>query len=205
MEHKDIPNNGLHEPKDIVFASPGQVYVADGNGSGQWMALPVTGAATAQYGQILQADGAGGADWVWPPGGWAVYADSGAAFPVGTVPTALTIDGMGEETEELHAPRDAFRPLWEEDEFVPVRLWDVYSIVLRFTVSAVTGSPTTLTVRVGEVTSDYVVAPGTYTYQIAANVFDLEVPDSFNIMVSVDSGSATITDRKVRVVQVHGA
>lgn len=36
IDHKDIPNSHLHEPKNIVTASDKTVYVANGSGSGVW-------------------------------------------------------------------------------------------------------------------------------------------------------------------------
>lgn len=36
MEHKDITGSDNHEPKGIESASSGEVYVADGAGSGSW-------------------------------------------------------------------------------------------------------------------------------------------------------------------------
>lgn len=36
IQHKDIPDNQLHEPKGAALASPEQVYVADGVGSGSF-------------------------------------------------------------------------------------------------------------------------------------------------------------------------
>ena len=36
IEHKDIPEDGLHEPKGVSVANSGQVYVANGAGSGNW-------------------------------------------------------------------------------------------------------------------------------------------------------------------------
>lgn len=35
-QHKDLTGTDLHEPKDITTATTGQVYVADGVGSGAW-------------------------------------------------------------------------------------------------------------------------------------------------------------------------
>ena len=40
IEHKNIPESGLHEPKGVSLASSGEVYVADGVGSGNWTPLP---------------------------------------------------------------------------------------------------------------------------------------------------------------------
>ena len=36
VQHKDIPNDGLHEPKGASTASIGQMYISDGAGSGAW-------------------------------------------------------------------------------------------------------------------------------------------------------------------------
>mgnify|MGYP003672594646 CR=1 FL=1 len=36
VQHKDIPNDGLHEPKGASTASLGQAYLSDGAGSGIW-------------------------------------------------------------------------------------------------------------------------------------------------------------------------
>lgn len=36
QQHKEIPDAYLHEPKGVASASSGQVYVADGAGSGSW-------------------------------------------------------------------------------------------------------------------------------------------------------------------------
>lgn len=35
-QHKDLTGSDLHEPKGVSTASAGQVYVADGAGSGAW-------------------------------------------------------------------------------------------------------------------------------------------------------------------------
>lgn len=36
VQHRDIPDAQLHEPKGVLTASQGQVYVANGGGSGAW-------------------------------------------------------------------------------------------------------------------------------------------------------------------------
>lgn len=38
--HKDLTGADLHEPKGASSASAGQVYVADGSGSGAWTDMP---------------------------------------------------------------------------------------------------------------------------------------------------------------------
>jgi len=39
VQHSSLPDAELHEPKGIVDASSGEVYVADGSASGAWTAL----------------------------------------------------------------------------------------------------------------------------------------------------------------------
>lgn len=39
--HADLTGSDLHEPKGVSGATSGQVYVADGAGSGAWGSLPV--------------------------------------------------------------------------------------------------------------------------------------------------------------------
>lgn len=36
IEHRNLPESGLHEPKGISLASSNRVYIADGAGSGSW-------------------------------------------------------------------------------------------------------------------------------------------------------------------------
>lgn len=63
IEHKDIPDAQLHEPKGAVSASSGEVYVSDGAGSGSWDFAQILGQAAATEGHQPYADGAGGVSW----------------------------------------------------------------------------------------------------------------------------------------------
>ena len=42
IEHKDLPDSLLHEPKGASTAAVGTVYVADGTSSGSFQKLPIT-------------------------------------------------------------------------------------------------------------------------------------------------------------------
>lgn len=39
IEHRDLPESGLHEPKGISLAASNRVYISDGAGSGAWAPL----------------------------------------------------------------------------------------------------------------------------------------------------------------------
>jgi len=41
-EHKDLPDNQLHEPKGVAAASINTAYVANGAGSGTWKKIGVS-------------------------------------------------------------------------------------------------------------------------------------------------------------------
>lgn len=74
--HSTLTGSELHEPKGADTASDGQVYVANGAGSGVWTKVM----------------------------GWATYADSvytsGSPLVVNTGPTQITINGLGTGTDD---------------------------------------------------------------------------------------------------------
>jgi len=93
VEHVDIQDPQIHEPKGVLAATDGEVYVADGALSGAWAKLLATfldtGAATT--GQHFIADGVGGG----------VFKDTsnvhGEMFVTGYT-TALAVPAAGDAT-----------------------------------------------------------------------------------------------------------
>lgn len=63
IQHADLPDSQLHEPKGVVAASEGDVYVANGSGSGVWKAPEIAGQAASTSGQVPVSTG-GGVNWV---------------------------------------------------------------------------------------------------------------------------------------------
>jgi len=61
VQHKDIVDPNIHEPKGVAYASAGSVYTADGSGSGSWEAA-VTSSATNRV--VYTASGS----WTAPEG-----------------------------------------------------------------------------------------------------------------------------------------
>lgn len=204
MEHRNIPNDGLHEPKDIVFATSGQVYVADGAGSGTWREAPIQGLGTALLGQTFVSDGAGGGSWAYPSGGWAIYEDTGTSLVVTPVETPLTIDGEGAGTNETQRPKGAQGPLWVDDSFAPVNFSDVYAIEIEVEVDSVTGADT-LTLRLNGFSQDFQATPGLKVAQIPTHIFLGDPEPDVEILMSCNAGSVDITGRKVKIVQLYGA
>lgn len=79
VEHVNIPNDGLHEPKGIDAAVAGTVYQADGAGSGLWADLPLP---TNEV--IIENE----SDFPTPSGGVITLADSTSYRIVGNVSVA---------------------------------------------------------------------------------------------------------------------
>lgn len=73
IEHKNIPEEGLHEPKGIAFAPSNRVYVSQGNGTGQWNQVGANVlkgdiSDALPSGRFVVTDGDGGLSSVEDPG-----------------------------------------------------------------------------------------------------------------------------------------
>jgi hypothetical protein len=101
IEHKDIPNANLHEPKGVSTAADNTTYVADGLGSGAWkrnlrtdhgtilitnnaIATAVTAAADA----TLNTD----SDYVKITAGWAASHETGVTLNTDSLLVSYTGD-----------------------------------------------------------------------------------------------------------------
>lgn len=121
LEHSNIADPNIHEPKGVAAASADEVYLSDGLGSGAWTnATRITG------------------------GGWCYYADStytGATeldiAATASPGTQITIDKVA-ANNETYAPLDMASPLWDAatNKIVPIALGDSYDIQLDFTISS---------------------------------------------------------------------
>jgi len=63
-EHNTLTGASLHEPKGAAAASSGEVYTADGAGSGAWTEIAIAGQSAAAADEIPKSDGAGSVTWV---------------------------------------------------------------------------------------------------------------------------------------------
>lgn len=105
IEHKNIAEANLHEPKGVSVASVGQVYVADGAGTGNWVKPEPKGADAASAGQVYVADGAGSGSFAHKTGFQYVTDNvytSGAKRAIATgVRTKITINKATDVNENL--------------------------------------------------------------------------------------------------------
>lgn len=61
VQHKDIPDAQLHEPKGASTAANGRVYVSNGSGSGSWQKVKDDNidSELSEQGAFLESNGAG--------------------------------------------------------------------------------------------------------------------------------------------------
>lgn len=87
--HSVLTGTEIHEPKGVAGASLGEVYVADGNGSGNW-----TNVGTSSFTGMI-------ADFCWPvvQDGWLECDGSDVNISTyGTLFAVMTIQGNGTRT-----------------------------------------------------------------------------------------------------------
>lgn len=100
VEHKNLVDPEIHEPKGASTATAGQVYVADGAGSGAWESAAISTSASA--GEVYIADGAGsGSFQVMSPYGAILYNDLAGAGTTLTTPTAYTLISAATSATDL--------------------------------------------------------------------------------------------------------
>ncbi|MDB4302075.1 hypothetical protein N9924_00770 [bacterium] len=86
IQHKDLPEDGLHELKGASTAIAGTVAVSDGAGSSTWQVAKIAGQDLASAGSSPVSDGLGGASWQAPGG--SLFGDMD--FSLNTIATNIT-------------------------------------------------------------------------------------------------------------------
>ena len=191
--HSSLTGADAHEPKGADTATEGQVYIADGAGSGTWT------------------------DW---PTGWAYYKDDAAAQTFNTTEAKLSIDGAGATTETSYLPREirSTGDLWDvtNDIITPIAIGDAYDVRLDLPITATSGSPTLvdllLDIGGGSSSSSVIVekniplnktAP--YTISIGFPIFTLTSfkTNGGQIFLKTDTGSIDITAPSILIKRDH--
>lgn len=103
-EHVAITDPDIHEPKGITGASAGQVYVANGIGSGAWGAAAIEGQTAAVEGDIPVSDGLGNIAFrELVLSGWWDYEHAGTTQAItASTFTDMIIDGAGINTKDTY-------------------------------------------------------------------------------------------------------
>ena len=187
VNHKDITGDQLHEPKGIETASSGEVYIADGVGSGSW-ASPSTAVPDVKQ-------------------GWGSYKDTGAAQTFTTTPSILT-NNKGTVIETYLPPEIlGSDTLWSADKMRAIGVGDTYDIRLDLPITSKTASPTKIivTLDIGgglTITNPIVVeeisitGATPYTVSTTISLYSLAtfVGNGMSVFLATDTGSLNITN-----------
>lgn len=130
IQHKDLPNSQLHEPKHILTATTGD------SGKVITPSSMTNGVSQLRYLTIGDITNSGASSWT----GWAQYADSDkvseatALDLTANTRTKLTIDGLGTNTNTAGLPTGVVS-FWDstDNKITPAGLNDAYDIRLSFT------------------------------------------------------------------------
>lgn len=145
IEHNEVTDPEIHEPKGISTATATHVYAANGIGSGTWGPNLPNGVGASENGSMFIADGAGSAGWERVQG-WGQYQDTSRTVgsPTQTLSTgvkaAFVCDG-GFLTKE-YLPEDASVSLWDTstNKHIPIAEDDVYIVRISFAAENYAGS-----------------------------------------------------------------
>lgn len=191
--HNSLTDPNLHEPKGASTASAGQIYVANGSGSGVWTTNP---------------------------SGWGFYQDDTSEQTFNTTAAKLTINGLGSATNTSYLPLAirGINQLWDttNNEIVPVALGDSYSVRVDLPVTARSSANyATLSLDVGGgvspsniiVNKKFVVdhtAPFSLALDMSFHVLSTMVANGGQLFLTVDTGSIGVTAPSINIVRTHG-
>lgn len=187
MEHVNITDPNIHEPKGISSATTGMVYVANGGGSGTWKNLPT---------------------------GWGRYHDNSGSQVVGTAWTQLLNNGLGSTTVTSYLPTSGNLVNTTTNKITPVATGDLLLVTIETKTVAVGGDIVIGLDTVGSgVASIYqsIVLPITnadlgeeYVCSFTVPCTATEVSNGIRVFAKSSSGSSTLSDIKFVVTRIHG-
>lgn len=130
IEHKNIPDSELHEPKGIATATTKEIYVADGTGSGDWrkineLDIDYSNKTKNQFGWIDIADN--------------LYTSGAPRALTATVRYQITNNGLAAQTDISRLPA-----IWDSgaNQFQINDLNAAYLLRLRFAVKTASAAGT---------------------------------------------------------------
>lgn len=217
IEHKDIQDPQLHEPKGVLTANVNEVYHSDGAGSGSWMLTP-TGVGSASNGQVFIADGAGSGSWQNTGGDLHGQMDAVAntttialtATPLTTVSNYIRITGvwsapLGSLNQGITFSTDKLTV--SVDGAYRIEFWGSFTTPnnsitgFKFGVNQPATSPTVLSVNTMKRTSGASVA---YGVAAAHTIIDLLSGDELSLYVASDTtGNLLLEDSVLMLQLVH--
>lgn len=191
IEHNTITDPNIHEPKGVAAASNGQVYIANGAGSGTWAGVKQT------------------LDFGWE------FSRDDSTQVITTTAQRLSINGLGANTTSTYLPSSisGSSNLWNTstDFLEPIAVGDVYMVRVELPVTAVTGSPSYIELQVdigggsspsnvilSRALSLYKAAPVSLSAAFPIFVTSTSLANGIQFFVSVDaSTNATVTSQNI--------
>lgn len=191
--HRTLTDPEIHEPKGAASANEGQVYVANGSGSGVWTLLPQ---------------------------GWGFYKNDGAAQTITSTPTKLTVNGLEGTTNTAYLPL-AIRgtgQLWDttSSKVLPIAVGDSLMIRVDLPITARAtakyinvildlggGATPTLPVITTRVEVDQ-TAPFSQTIQLDSFAGTNFLANGGQIFINTDTDTIEVTNPSVKVTRTSG-
>lgn len=215
VEHVNIPDSELHEPKGVAGASQYTVYVANGSGGGTWTTPEPKDVRGEVAEKVYVTDGSNSGTMksvleVTRMGVWDYNDSATSGTPISLTPTStdivMTNDGLGSFTNKVYKLSDV-ADLWDAStnrlDFTGLNLGDVVDIRIDISVTTTAANTDTmLKLNLGISGTPYslVVDHSSFktagTYQLT-KMFSIYMGDTntlnnpASITLSSDSGSAT--------------
>lgn len=191
--HNTLTDPNLHEPKGVASAASGQMYTADGAGSGSWL---------------------------YNPTGWAFYKDDSAEQTFDTTAAKLLISGGDSSSTSLYLPNDirGTGELWDTTNSLidPIQVGDSYTVRLDLPVTSRSGANYgVLELDIGGTSSPSIVIMSRRFDTTRAAPFDISMSFSLftlstfisnggQFFITTDSGSIGVTTPSVFITRTHG-
>lgn len=222
IQHKNIPEAQLHEPKGASSAASGTVYVSTGTGTGNWQSPVSALGVGVDEGKVLRSTSSNTAEWVYPPEGWGFYLHSGTGQVLNTTASKLIIDGAGAASESSYLPRDirgTGTELWStaDNKMLPIAEGDFYQVRIDIPVVSETGTVTDITIQLdigGAATPTTIITEG---YEIGGRDTPYIVRSSFpvfsgstflanggQVFVKTNAGTITIGSPQILIERTSG-
>lgn len=190
--HNTLTDPNLHEPKGVASAASGQMYTADGAGSGSWL---------------------------YNPTGWAFYKDDAAEQTFNTTAAKLLISGGDSSSTSLYLPNDirGTGELWDTTNSLidPIQVGDSYTIRLDLPITSSSANYGILELDIGGTSSPTDIIVSEWFDASRAAPFDISLSFSFSSLatfitnggqffITTDSGSVGVTAPGVFITRTHG-
>lgn len=219
IQHRDIPDAQLHEPKGVASAASGHVYTADGSGSGDWQFPLLQGQGAAGAYKMPVLDESGQVQWIFWPFGYGYYKHSGSGQTIGTSFTNPLIDGLSGDTftDKLPPEIRGSGDLWDavRQRLTPITEGDSYVIRLDLPILSESGNPTEIALQLDIGSGTAPTIPITTSFEAVGKNTPYTLTFSYPIFsrgtflandgqffLKTDVGSVTLGSPAVTIVRV---